>query len=69
MLGIGLYDGLATMLVPGSGEANYDTFVADPFETTKVKNEREVAQLLEKLPPDMIMLDPTKVGKVCFNYV
>ena len=43
LLGLGLCDGVATMLVPGAGEPNYDTFVADPFEDRKVKREREVA--------------------------
>ena len=52
------------MLVPGAGEPNFDTFVADPFEGRKVRREREVVQLLEKLQPDMIMMDPGKIGKV-----
>lgn len=49
VLGMGLRDGVATMLVPGAGEQNYDTFVADPFEDRNVRREREVVQLLEKL--------------------
>ena len=33
VLGIGHAAGLCHMLVPGAGEATFDTFVADPFQT------------------------------------
>ena len=52
------------MLVPGAGEANYDSFVADPFQTRKGRRESEVAQMLDKLPPDLIALDPEDVKNV-----
>lgn len=52
------------MMVPGSGEPNYDSMVANPFETKGQRREMEVANLLDKLPPEMIQLDGEAVGKV-----
>ena len=61
---IGHSDGLTGMIVPGSGEANYDSRVANPFETKKQRRETEVHMLLDKLQPDMITLDPDEIGRV-----
>lgn len=54
---------LSCILVPGSGEPNFDTFVDNPMETTKQKSE-EVHALLEKLSPDTIMLNPILIAIV-----
>ena len=61
---MGHSSGLSTMLVPGAGEPHYDSYVADPFQMRKARREQEVHQLLDKLQPDMIVLDPTAIGQV-----
>ena len=52
------------MIVPGAGEANYDSFEANPFRTLKQRREEEVQSLLSKLSPDMIALDAKFVGTI-----
>lgn len=63
VLCIGHRDGATGMLVPGAGEANFDSFVASPFENNKQMAEREVQQLLDKVQPEMISLHDV-FGKV-----
>ncbi|KAG1331430.1 U-box domain-containing protein 72 [Cocos nucifera] len=64
VLGIGHSMGVSSILIPGSGEPNFDTWVANPYETTKQRREKEVHALLDKLQPETIMLDPSKIGTV-----
>ena len=64
ILTIGHQGGLSSILVPGSGEPNFDSSEADPFENKKARREREVRGLLEKIQPDMIALDPEFVGSL-----
>jgi hypothetical protein len=52
------------MLVPGAGQPNFDSRVADPYQAKRARREQEVHQLLDKLQPDMIVLDPTSIGQV-----
>ncbi|XP_061353423.1 probable U3 small nucleolar RNA-associated protein 7 [Gastrolobium bilobum] len=64
VLGIGHSMGWSSILIPGAGEPNFDSWVANPFETSKQRREKEVRSLLDKLPPETIMLDPSKIGTV-----
>lgn len=64
VLAIGHSTGISSILVPGSGEPNFDTFVANPFETAKQRREKEIRSLLDKLQPEMIMLEPENIGAV-----
>ncbi|KZT02780.1 BING4CT-domain-containing protein [Laetiporus sulphureus 93-53] len=64
ILTIGHAKGLSSILVPGSGEPNFDSAEADPFENKRARREREVKSLLDKIQPDMIMLDPEFVGSL-----
>lgn len=61
---IGHNNGISSIIVPGSGEANFDTFENNPYQNQDQRREDTVHKLLEKIPADMICLDPTMIGKV-----
>uniref|UniRef100_A0A7S0WQI7 BING4 C-terminal domain-containing protein n=1 Tax=Chlamydomonas leiostraca TaxID=1034604 RepID=A0A7S0WQI7_9CHLO len=64
VMGVGSSGGFSTMLVPGAGEPNFDSFVANPYASLRERREAEVAHLLDKLQPETIVLDPDTIGRV-----
>lgn len=56
--------GYSSIVIPGSGEPNFDAFEANPFETSKQRKEGLVHGLLEKLHPDSISLRVSTIGKI-----
>jgi len=64
VMGIGHAKGVSSILVPGSGEPNFDSFEDNPYQTPKEAKEAAVHSLLEKIQPDMIKVDQDFVGRV-----
>ena len=64
VLGIGSKQGFSSILVPGAGEPNPDSYSFNPFQTKKQRGRTEVRMLLEKCPPETIALDPTLLAKL-----
>lgn len=64
--------GISTIIVPGAGEANFDTYENNPFENTRQRQEMEVQSLMNKLTPEMIGLGDNyeRVFIICvpFNF-
>lgn len=46
---------MSSIVVPGAGEANIDSFEDGVFENTKARREREVRGLLDKVCPNLIL--------------
>jgi U3 small nucleolar RNA-associated protein 7 len=56
VLAIGHSHGISTIVVPGAGEPNFDSFESNPFMNTKQRREAEIQSLMNKLSHDMIGL-------------
>ncbi|PKI85584.1 putative U3 small nucleolar RNA-associated protein 7 [Malassezia vespertilionis] len=64
VLGVGRADGFSSLIIPGAGEPTFDTSEADPYENKVRRREREVHDLLDKIQPDMITIDPDLMGQL-----
>lgn len=64
LLGATHGNGFASLIVPGSGEPNFDARETNPFHSLSQRREHEVHALLEKLPMELISLDPDQVASV-----
>ena len=63
-LGCGTNLGFSSIVIPGSGFANFDTFENNPYETKNQRREKEIKNLLEKIPYNMIHIDPSKLNNI-----
>jgi len=63
-LGIGTNYGFSSIIIPGSGIANFDTFENNPYETKNQRKENEIKNLLEKIPYNMITIDNNNINKI-----
>lgn len=64
VLGIGHTHGITSIICPGAGEANYDSYEANPYQNLKEMREAEVQGLLNKLGHEMISLDAQFVAGI-----
>merc|ERR1711874_472703 len=64
VLGLGHSAGFSSILVPGSGEPNFDSLEVNPYQTVGQRREAEVKLLLDKIPAELITLDTDALGGV-----
>jgi len=64
VLGVGHERGISSLLVPGSGEANFDSAEADVYESYSRRREREVRSVMDKIPAELITMDTDFLGHI-----
>ena len=55
---------MLSLLLLGAGEANIDGLEVNPYQSKRQRQEWEVKALLEKIPADLIMLEPQNLTQV-----
>ena len=63
-MGIVHDNGYASILVPGAGQANFDAYEANPFESVTQRKEKLVHGLMEKLDPATISVKIDTIGHI-----
>ena len=63
-LAVGHGKGMSSLLVPGSGEPNFDSAEADVFESHSRRRERDVRSVMDKIRPELITMDTDFLGRV-----
>ncbi|CAD26670.1 similarity to HYPOTHETICAL WD-REPEAT PROTEIN YER2_yeast [Encephalitozoon cuniculi GB-M1] len=61
ILCIGHLGGISNIIVPGCGDPVYDSYEDSPFMSRKMRKEKEVRSLLEKIPYELISME-SRVG-------
>ena len=64
VLGVAERSHFESLLIPGSGEANFDALEANPLRSSRARRETEVKRLLEKIPAEMITMDTNSISQI-----